>query len=67
MTILRAYELNHALEVMFIVGHPGFHRNSWPDSQSPILLTAAQVTLCLLSPIVSINIAELWDVNPVPK
>jgi len=52
---------------MFIVGHPGFHRNSWPESQSPILLTTAQVTLGLMSHIVYLNIAELWDVNPVPK
>jgi len=52
---------------MFIVGHTRFHRNSWPESQSPILLTIAQVTLGLMSPIFSINIAELWDVNPVPK
>jgi hypothetical protein len=61
------YELNHVLEVMFIVGHPEFHRNSWPESQSPIILTTVQVTLGLMSPTVSINIAELWYVNPVPK
>jgi len=28
--MLREYELKRALEVMFIVGHPGFHRHSWP-------------------------------------
>jgi hypothetical protein len=44
------YELNHTLEVMFIVGHTGLHRNSWPESQLPILLTMTQVTLDLMSP-----------------
>jgi len=28
--MLREYELNRALQVMFTVGHPGFHKHSWP-------------------------------------
>jgi hypothetical protein len=65
--IFKEKYLNCTLAVTFIIVHPEFHRNSWTKSQLQILLIMAQVTFALNSAVFSINIAELWDVSPVPK